>query len=253
MWKIIGASVPGTSHLAAGRACEDASAWHAADGRAFLAIADGAGSRQMSGHGATLAVRQALALATKSAAGRQAADPASQLSLIFRAVRDQVMALAAADARDAGDYASTLAVAMLTSAAVSIAQIGDTIAVVGQDGRYETVAPAPRGEYVNETTFLTGADALAEIRITVHPAAGIGGVFLATDGLRFKILDDLAVSSPFAPFFDDLSAYVRSADASDGTLSRFLAGLDDQSGDDKTLVAAVRAAPVLDAAARLPG
>jgi hypothetical protein len=239
MWKIIGASVAGNSHLAVGRACEDASAWHAADGCAFLTIADGAGSRVMSRDGASLAVGRALLLATKVAAA--GGDPIGQLPLIFADVREQIVALAGAEGRDADDYATTLAVAVLTPAEVGIAQVGDTIAVVGRGGGYETVAPAPRGEYVNETTFLTGQDALAEIRVRVYPAAEVDGVFLATDGLRFKILDNLAASTPFTPFFDDLAAYAGSEGASDGTLSRFLEGLDDQSGDDKTLVAAVRA------------
>jgi hypothetical protein len=199
----------------------------------------------MSRHGAALAVRKALLLAVDCAADFRANDPARQLSLIFRQVREQIMSLASAGARDAADYATTLAVAMLTPDAISIAQVGDTIAVVGQDSRYETVAPAPHGEYVNETTFLTSPGALAEVRITVRPAGKADGVFLATDGLRFKILGNLATSTPFPPFFDDLTTYARSAHASDSALSRFLAGLDDQSGDDKTLVAAVRQYPAL--------
>jgi hypothetical protein len=90
---------------------------------------------------------------------------------------------------------------------------------------------------VNETAFLTGPDALGELRIDVTPA---DTVFLTTDGLRFKILDDLATAAPFAPFFEDLAAFARSPQASDDAVRAFLAGLDDQSGDDKTLVAAVR-------------
>ena len=42
------------------------------------------------------------------------------------------------------------------------------------------------------------------------------------------------------PFFEDLAAFARSPLASDDAVRAFLAGLDDQSGDDKTLVAAVR-------------
>jgi len=93
---------------------------------------------------------------------------------------------------------------------------------------------------VNETAFLTGPDALGELRINVTPAARADTVFLATDGLRFKILDDLATAAPFAPFFEDLAAFARSPLASDDAVRAFLAGLDDQSGDDKTVIAAVR-------------
>jgi Protein phosphatase 2C len=123
---------------------------------------------------------------------------------------------------------------------VAVGQIGDTIAVAGRAGGYQTLTPAPRAEYVNETAFLTGPDAPGELRINLTPAAQADTVFLATDGLRFKILDDLATASPFAPFFEDLAAFARSPQASDDAVRAFLAGLDDQSGDDKTLVAAVR-------------
>ena len=133
-----------------------------------------------------------------------------------------------------------LAVAILTGSAVAVGQIGDTIAVAGRAGSYQTLTPAPRAEYVNETAFLTGPDALGELRINVTPAARADTVFLATDGLRFKILDDLTTAAPFTPFFEDLAAFARSSQASDDAVRAFLADLDDQSGDDKTLLAAVR-------------
>jgi Protein phosphatase 2C len=118
---------------------------------------------------------------------------------------------------------------------------GDSIVVVRRDGAYETVAPARRGEYVNETVFVTDSQGVAGARITVLPADTLDAVFLSTDGLRFKILADLAAMAPFPPFFDDLLEYLRSPDASADAIGRFLSGLTgDQSGDDKTLVAAVR-------------
>lgn len=254
MWKVIGSSVTGTSHLAAGRECEDASAWRARDGHVFIAVADGAGSRPMSRHGAALAVREAIRLTAEAVGDRGADDPAALLTLVVGQVREQVTALASTEGQDPGDYASTLAVAVLAPESIAIAQVGDTIAVLGRAGHYETLTPEPHGEYVNETTFLTGPGPLAEARIAVRPAAGVDGVYLATDGLRFKILADLAVSTPFTPFFDDLTAYARSPAASDDALSRFLTGLDDQSGDDKTLVAAVRAlaTPVARPARQVP-
>jgi len=46
--------------------------------------------------------------------------------------------------------------------------------------------------------------------------------------------------NPFAPFFEDLAAFARSPQASGDAVRAFLAGLDDQSGGDKTLLAAVR-------------
>lgn len=243
-WTVIGASVTGRSHEAAGKDCEDASGWLTEPGLTCLAVADGAGSRPMARDGAALAVQRALEMARICAArmadDEHGGDPAAWLREIFADVRERIAALALAQARNADDYAATLAVAIVTSDVIGVGQIGDTIAVTGSAGRYETAAPAPRGEYVNETTFVTAPGALDELRVTVRTAAGVDSVFLSTDGLRFKILDDLAAATPFTPFFEDLAAYAGSAGVSAEALRRFLAALDDQSGDDKTIVAAVR-------------
>jgi hypothetical protein len=241
MWKIAGASVPGTIHLAAGRPCDDACGWFAADRLTCLIVADGAGSRPLSRHGSALAVHSVLAAVRASGPRGEDADHAAWMRAILADVHASLSEFAAAQGRDPGDYATTLAVVVLTDEVACVGQIGDAIVVAHLAGAYETVAPAPRGEYVNETSFITDDRGVSDARITVLPAGELDAVFLATDGLRFKILGDLMAAAPFLPFFDDLGAYLRSPDASAQAIEKFLAGLtDDQSGDDKTLVGAVR-------------
>jgi Protein phosphatase 2C len=253
MWKIAGACVPGTSHQATGRPCEDALAWSATDDLTCIAVADGAGSRSLSGQGSALAVRTALSAASARVSGPDAGEPAAWLPAIFADVRKELSQLAREQGRDVGDYATTLAVVILTGDLACVGQIGDAIVVVCRSGAYETVAPPPCAEYVNETSFVTEERAVDDARITVFPEAAIDAVFLSTDGLRFRILDDLASAAPFAPFFDDLSAYMRSPDATADAIRQFLIGLtNDQTGDDKTLVAAVRGRPPQLAGAPLP-
>jgi Protein phosphatase 2C len=243
MWKVIGASVTGNSHEAAGIGCEDASRWEVGPEVTCLAVADGAGSRPLSGRGANLAVERALLMVRVVAARDDPDDPQAWLQLIVNDVRDEIAALAKAEERDAGDFAATLGVAILTSTVACIGQIGDTIAVLGGPGGYRTIDPAPRSEYVNETSFVTDDRAIDQLRVTITPIAEVDSVFLSTDGLRFKVLGNLVTADPFPPFFEDLAAYAQSADASADEIRRFLADLDDQSGDDKTLVAAVRSGP----------
>ena len=242
MWKIIGASVTGASHEAAGTSCEDASSWRAGPTVTCLAIADGAGSRPLSGRGAALAVDRALLMARACAGRDEPDDPHTWLQLIVKDVREQIAMLAAAEGREPGDFASTLGIAILTSTVACVGQIGDTIAVLGEAGQYRTVDPAPRTEYVNETSFVTDKSAAEQLRVTIEPVAGIDSVFLSTDGLRYKVLGNLMTAAPFPPFFEDLAAYTRSPEASVDQIRQFLASLDDQCGDDKTLVAAVRMA-----------
>ncbi len=160
--------------------------------------------------------------------------------LVLNDVREHIATLADAEGEEIGAYATTLGVAVITGRAICIGQVGDTIAVLGRAGQYRTVDPAARPEYVNETSFVTDDDALDQLRVTIEPGTEVDAVFLSTDGLRFKVLDDLATAAPFAPFFEDLTSYTRSTEASTGEIERFLTDLEDQSGDDKSLIAAVR-------------
>jgi uncharacterized protein YegL len=243
VWKVVGASVTGRSHAALGIDGQDASAWLVEPAVTCLVVADGAGSRPRSARGARLAVDRVLRRAVELAAAPADADPAGWLSVVFTDVHECLARSADEDGRGVADYASTLAVALLTGDSIGVGQVGDTIAVVGAASRYRTLAPAPRFEYVNETVFVTDPDVRGHLRLTVTPADDVDAVFLSTDGLRLKILDHPAAAVPFAPFFDDVAAFARAPEASSEAVHRFLTTVDDQSGDDKTLVVAVRCDP----------
>jgi len=120
-----------------------------------------------------------------------------------------------------------------------VGQIGDTIAVVRGPSGYRLLDPAPRFEYANETSFVTDEGALRELRITVLEAGDVDEIVLSTDGLRLKILD-LAAAAPYQPFFEDLSLYARTPAATSDAIRVFLEKIPDQTGDDKSLVMAVR-------------
>jgi hypothetical protein len=237
MWKVIGASVPGTSHLQVGKGCEDASIGIGGDDVMCLAVADGAGSRPLSGQGSRIAVDTVAELAGDIHRG---GDAEAWLRAAFAAVHRRIAQEAAGQQHDRHDYAATLAVAVLMDGVVAIGQVGDTVAVVGGPGGYATIAPAPHSEYANETVFVTHADYADHLRVQTLPAEGIDEVFLSTDGLRYKILDDLAESVPYEPFFADVGTYTRSPGAAAESIERFLTSVDDQTGDDLTLAVAVR-------------
>jgi hypothetical protein len=240
MWKVIGASVTGASHNARAIPCQDASGWQVNNDVTCLAVADGAGSRARSDQGARLAVEKALFLANAFARGPEPGDPTAMMRHLFADVHSQLGELAAAEGNSIGDYAATMAVAVMAGDIVCVGQVGDTIAVVGHQGHYESLSPPPHHEYVNETAFITDDYALDQARIDVKPGRAVDAVFLSTDGLRLKILADLAAATPFTPFFEDMQAYICSPEANVDAVRRFLTRLDDQSGDDKTLVAAIR-------------
>src|SRR5262249_60478203 len=118
------------------------------------------GSRPQSRCAAALAVESSL---LACAEGPRDEDPVAWLRLIFGAAREQITARAMTDGNDADDYATTLAVAILTSAAVAVGQIGDTIAVAGRAGSYRTVCPAPRAAAVDETAVRICSDSVGDV------------------------------------------------------------------------------------------
>ena len=103
------------------------------------------------------------------------------MKLVFAGVRDRLGDLARAEGHPIGDYACTLAVAVLSRELVCIGQVGDTIAVAGHQGSYESINPAPHPEYVNETAFVTDTGWAEQLRIDVRPARQ-GGRGVPVDG-----------------------------------------------------------------------
>ena len=108
------------------------------------------------------------------------------------------------------------------------------------DGSVVSVAAPDQFEYANEVAFITTDQALEKhLKIHHQPADQVQGIALATDGLRYKILDNPGTGSPYAQFYTDTWAYARQPDATSSAIVRFLSDVDDQTGDDKTLVVAV--------------
>jgi Protein phosphatase 2C len=245
-WRVVGASVVGTSHRNGGRACED---FHAtkiltlADGCVvLLAVADGAGAAAASAFGARTAVLAALDSLDNAVRRR------GRAALAEDAMRDAVAAAAvrvlqAADqfGQAADDYASTLALVAATGDATLVAHVGDG-AVVAQDDVLQVLSFPAHREYANATTFLVDADWRGELRTgTFGPMRRLA---VMTDGLQALALDYKSESA-FVPFFEPLFAHIESAaDASalDEELAGWLASpaVNERTSDDKTLVIAVR-------------
>lgn len=239
----MGASVPGFLHVKAGRGCDDAHGWHVADEFTALVVADGAGSRPgtsaIGSHTAVAAVLDACAASGFVAA--YADDPTAAILAVFQSAIAGVETEAASLEVNATDLATTLSVAVLSPVAVTIGQIGDCIAVIERnEGATEAVAVADHFQYANETVFVTASDALHHLKLFSAAVDGVKNVALSTDGLKYKVLDDPQTSRPFEQFFRDSWNYARSEQASSAAIEAFLRDVDDQTGDDKTLLLAVR-------------
>jgi len=228
--RTVGASVGGSSHVEAGRGCDDAHAWVIEESYSVFAIADGAGSARQSAIGSYLAVNAAVRV-------YGGAEPTSQGMLDgFHGIREEIREFATDNGLDLNSFATTIAVLVVTSDSVSLGQIGDSLCFFrSPDGSIWSAKQEEKGEYVNHTQFITG-EFDDDYRFEQYPVSDVTGAVLSTDGLRYKILEDLGSGSPYTPFFEDIFGYVEGSPSSP-QLGEFLESLeDDQTGDDKTLV-----------------
>ncbi len=147
-------------------------------------------------------------------------------------------------------YATTLTCAVATADRLVVGQIGDGVVVAGEGEQLFSVTHLQRGEYANETHFLTQPGALEQLFIEVieHPVRELA---VMSDGL-IRLALKMPEQEPFVPFFRPLfrvtTAIGQPGGALDRTeaarqLSSFLSSerVNARTDDDKSLVLAVRA------------
>ncbi len=245
MWRVVGSSKPGTSHLRQGLPCQDAHYWVQSGDLLIAAVADGAGSAPLAEEGAQIAAQTAVDFLAMQSQGNSKADDSpweDWLHSAFEAVRATLKDEAEKRSAELSDFATTLIVAVAAPNFVAVAQIGDGAVVVGESSSQMTALTTPsQGEYLNETTFLTAPDALlqAQFRVWHHPPRHLA---LLTDGLQMLALK-MPTGEPHPPFFAPLFRFVETIedrDASQSQLLAFLGGerVTQRTDDDLTLLLA---------------
>lgn len=249
MWKIIRASVRGTSHACLDVPCQDAS--FAAEFRTdseegiILVCSDGAGSAAHSHLGATKTCNLVTELALKTLvdAGNAAALGRETVCEWLRAIREAIALEAESLDAQASDLACTLVAAIVDSSSAAFIQIGDGAIVIWDGREYSPVFWPQSGEYANTTNFVTSSDAERWLDFEIR-CERIDELSLFTDGI-----ERLALSFPerraHTPFFRPMFEILRKEDDVDGLRIALRSYLDSdivsaRTDDDKTLMVAIR-------------
>lgn len=246
-WRVVAASVCGTSHVKNKQLCQDAHHWQILpDSVLVTAVADGAGSASMGKVGAMVAVETAVDnISLKEVTQQTLTDDEAVRSILLDAIlaaRKAVEEEAAACEKQPSDLASTLIITVAAPEIVAVAQIGDGVAVAKdtQDNLVALTLP-DSGEYINETVFLTSPGALdaAQLRVWRQAIVNVG---VLTDGLQMLAMN-MAVGAPHKPFFSPLFEFAANADdktVAKEQLVRFLRSdrITQRTDDDLTLVIA---------------
>ncbi len=261
LWTVAGASWRGTSHQKTATQCQDAFAWERIDADWIaLAVADGAGSAELSDVGARIAVHAALAAAreeliagNQSGSLRHADGWREPLLRTVAQARDSVFETARRLGRRPRELASTLVVVIAGPHTTAAVHVGDGGSVVETaTGTVASLTKPDTGEYMGEATFLVSRDAIDRARVVVTGESQ--SIALFSDGLQMLAL--LYPSwEPFEPFFRQTFAFLREHGKNGAAmkLESFLGSdrLAARTDDDVTLVLAQRtaarvAAPVIE-------
>lgn len=248
MWRFIGTSVIGSSHVQNNTDCQDSCVIEqvaTANGNVLLAIvADGAGSALKGGQGAAIACYSASQFIIKQLQTTASVD-FSLIKLALLAARTTLTQQAKANDLTLRDYATTLLGVIITQQQAWCFQIGDGAIVLNTASSQGVVFWPDNGLYANMTYFLTDEDYeqhlyLQEVNTIIQEAV------LFTDGLQ-RLALSFESKTAHNPFFEPIFNALRQAKATDFAvltqhLAQFLASesVNKRTDDDKTLVLATR-------------
>jgi Protein phosphatase 2C len=279
-WKALSRSVTGTRHVRNHQPCQDWGNVRTMGGVLFGAVADGAGSACYADRGAQIAVATTLDFLQSTEewlqqrrrswrcwGAKTTPPPPHLVQKLFTKTLHQVLMAFSAQANGHGieDFACTLIAFVATRDWLAAMQIGDGFLVVTTSGSgigpslsfrgdpqaYHLLFSPHKGEYANQTSFVTSADALTQLqtRIVERPRF----ICAATDGLESVAIRQRDRTC-FAPFFHPLREYLQElaqplpdvpAGNADQYLLDFLQSerLNQRTDDDKTLLLALNLDP----------
>ena len=256
-WRVVRASVQGTSHSRTGQPCQDSSSVgkNAPEGMLVAAIADGAGSAELSADGSRIAACAATQRAVRLM--RLHVQP------YYEGVLEEILKEAVHFARKAleaeahrqkkplREFATTLIVAICAPEITGAAQIGDGAMVTAdkrmplddEDGGYVLFSAPQRGEYANTTNFITSSGWQNSLDVRTR-RGGISRLAMFTDGIQSIALNAASHNAPHAPFFDPLFRWAENQDdeeAAGDNLAAFLSSprVTARADDDLTLLLAL--------------
>lgn len=253
-WRIVGASVTGSSHLSGGLPCQDFSLHallEAPTGQVLVtAVSDGAGTAQEA------AVASCTACSTLIALVREFIAEGARVSTIDRMqvehwianIADTLARKAQESGQHVREYSCTLLAAVIADDAAVFLQIGDGAIVTshGEEDGWSWVFWPQHGEFANTTNFVVSENALQVLGVERAPRP-IDEIALFTDGIENLVLHR-ATKTVHDPFFNSLLKPVRSSATIgyDESLSEKLkahlnsAAFSERTDDDRTLLIASR-------------
>jgi hypothetical protein len=252
-WRIVFASVIGTSHQKNSTVCQDASGYRLAQGmdgsEVLLAIAsDGAGSAKKSEVGSQLTVSSFLNYFEEKLKAVSLSEIDKPIALKWmQDVHAQIQELATQENLHPREYSCTVLAAIVGQHDAVFFQIGDGAIVVSEkeSPEFGYIFWPQHGEFANQTNFLFQENLNEVIEFELIKRS-FETLIIFTDGIERLVLDfsSKTVHSPaLQPIVDWLGKAAFPTDNSPSSvLQTYLSSdfINSRTDDDKTLVMATR-------------
>jgi hypothetical protein len=256
-WKAIVHSALGTRHEQRGQPCQDYGNYRIEGPYLLGAVSDGAGSAKHAEIGAKIAVESVLKaiaheLTTHFGVQFEAPTVPTQDEMqaiapqFFTQVLEEVLTALHQEAHqndhELRDLNCTLLAFLATPDWIAAMQIGDGFIVMrsGEETSYQVLFEPSKGEFINETVFVTTDGAINHMGVCVKPSQ-FPFLCAASDGLE-RVAIRMQNWEPFDPFFKPFEACLSqlpSQQERDEYLKIFLESerLNAKTDDDKTMLA----------------
>ncbi len=211
-WRVVAVSVAGSSHEIRGVPCQDAHKWVILPtGALVAAVADGAGSAALAEVGSSIAVDTATNAIVNygKIPDASAEDPewVAFLTGVIGSVRAAIEAEAGRRCVKISQLNTTIILAIVTAEIAVVAQVGDGATIGGDSGDNIVSLTSPQnGEYINEATFVTSANALDVIQVRIWRGK-LPYFAMISDGLEMVALK-MSTREPYPGFFKPLFRFV---------------------------------------------
>ena len=182
-WMAAAGVVVGRGHAEGGLPCQDVAEAQLTDDVAAIVVSDGAGSATHSAKGAAIAVKTTIAILREMLpwSDREAVGDA-----VLAGCRSEMAKQATAKGYEVGELAATLAFVAVSSSVFIAGSLGDGVVMAAKRRGFglevpESLFEQDRGEYANETVFLTSSHARQRLRI-VRESLDADGFLVMSDG-----------------------------------------------------------------------
>lgn len=249
-WRVIGASVVGSSHIHNSAPCQDSCFYHVvadAAGMEHLValVSDGAGSAQFGEVGSEIACeaggKRLLEIVETNGEAALESHVAAEVLDVIRTRIDEAAQVRGVTPRA---LACTLLGAVIGPTRAFYFQVGDGAIVARENGALAPVFWPESGEYANMTYFVTDANATEHLRAELRNAPDELSLF--SDGIQ-RLALVFATETVHEPFFEPMFKALRGSsdeqtDSLCAALKRFLSSdaINERTDDDKTLILATR-------------